>query len=136
MIQNFEEITEPLTDKELTLVAYVYAVLSNRVNGKTQAIKSSKLCDLINDLVTTKVVFFTTLPVMDGVRLRKIVNYMRKNAMAPIIATSNGYYVSNDVEEIEKQITSMKERANGILDAAKGLEKYCETLKQKQGDNI
>ena len=36
--------------------------------------------------------------------------------MVPLlIATSKGYYVSNDTQEVQEYITSLQERANSIL---------------------
>jgi hypothetical protein len=44
--------------------------------------------------------------------------------MIPLIGTSRGYYISHDKEEIAKQITSLEERAAGILTGANGLKKF------------
>jgi hypothetical protein len=41
--------------------------------------------------------------------------------MLPLIATSDGYYVSYDKIEIEKQIQSLKERAESINRCANGM---------------
>jgi hypothetical protein len=42
----------------------------------------------------------------------------------PLIATSQGYYVSYDKQEINAQIQSLVERANSILKSAEGLKKF------------
>lgn len=54
-------------------------------------------------------------------RLRKIVNYMRVNAILPIISTSNGYYLSYEPEDILMMIKSLMARANAIYAAADGM---------------
>ena len=59
---------------------------------------------------------------MTGARLRKIVNYIRTNALQPLMATSKGYFVSNDVNVIMDQIQSLNQRAKSIRDCAHGLE--------------
>jgi hypothetical protein len=41
-----------------------------------------------------------------------------------LIATSQGYYVSYDAQEINAQIQSLVERANSILKSADGLKKF------------
>jgi hypothetical protein len=57
-------------------------------------------------------------------RLRKIVNYIRTNSLLPLIATSSGYYVSNDRMEIINQIESLEQRANSIARCALGLKNF------------
>ena len=42
----------------------------------------------------------------------------------PLIATSNGYYISEDKKVIESQVTSLIQRANSILKTAQGLSKF------------
>jgi hypothetical protein len=54
-------------------------------------------------------------------RLRKCCNHIRTNGILPLIATSSGYYVSNDKEEIRTQIQSLYERASSIKRSADGL---------------
>jgi hypothetical protein len=41
-----------------------------------------------------------------------------------MIATSNGYYVSNERMEIINQIESLEQRANSIAKCALGLQKF------------
>jgi hypothetical protein len=48
-------------------------------------------------------------------RLRKIIHHIRiKNIIPLLIATSKGYYISNDENEIELYIKSLNERINSI----------------------
>jgi len=58
---------------------------------------------------------------LTGARLRKMVNFIRVNSLIPLIATSDGYFVSYNKEEIMKEIKSMDERASAITGAANGL---------------
>lgn len=112
MITNFEEITHELTDKEksiLNIVVNVFLKINN-------PIKSHEVCSMINQ---EQSIFKVT-----DVRLRKFVNHIRKNNIIPIIATSNGYFVSFDKNVIQKQIISLYERANSIKDTAIGLEYF------------
>jgi len=55
---------------------------------------------------------------------RKCVNYIRSNSMIPIISTHHGYYVSNDKKEIQAQTDSLLQRAQSIINSAKGLQKF------------
>lgn len=58
------------------------------------------------------------------VRMRKCVNYIRSNAMIPLIATHHGYYVTTDKKEIQAQTESLLHRAQSIINSAKGLQKF------------
>ena len=112
MITNFEELTKELTDYEMEMLDPICRGLANR--SKHDPIKSE---DIVKGMANAG---YT----LTGVRLRKIVNYIRSNAMLPVIATSKGYFTSTDKDEIEKQILSLKERANSILECADGLKVF------------
>lgn len=123
MITNFEELTEPLNEKEMQLEPYVIKVLKNLI-GKENIAKNDDVCDRINMFVVMENGAINQIPHMNGRLLRRFVNHFRSNGQLPVIATSQGYYVSYNKNEIASQIKSMNERANGILAAAKGLEKF------------
>ena len=68
---------------------------------------------------------------MTGARLRKIVSHIRVSGKLPIIATSKGYYVSYDAEEIRNQVKSLEERAARILAAANGIRCFLPEVTKK-----
>lgn len=113
MITNFEEITHELTDDELEIVPMF--VKSFQKYTKENPIKAVDIVSRWNKSGGTVK--------MSQPRLRKICNYIRSNSLLPLIATSSGYYVSNDRDEIEKQIKSLTERANSIMKCAEGLKR-------------
>lgn len=115
MITNFEEITIELTVDELSLVPVF--VRSFQKYTKDNPIKASEIVKRWNSSKSVKIK-------LSEPRLRKICNYIRSNSLLPLIATSNGYYVSYDKEDIEKQVKSLNERANSIINCAKGLNRY------------
>jgi hypothetical protein len=57
-------------------------------------------------------------------RLRKCVNYIRTNSLLPLMGNVNGFYCSNNTEEIQKQIASLNASASTYLKAADGLKKF------------
>ena len=114
MITNFEKETYQLTLEEIACVRKVMAGLSQYT--KSNPIKADTICQRWND--------GGNKPKLSPPRLRKICNFIRANGHLPLIATSNGYYVSNDKKEIEKQIKSLRERCSAIERCAAGLEKY------------
>lgn len=115
MITGFEEITEELTQEEYTLVDVLIAGFSKRTSQNP--IKAPEIIRKMQEGGYK----------ITGPRLRKLCNYIRRNGLLPLIATSSGYYCSTDPVDIQKQITSLQERAEGILAASNGLKKFLDT---------
>lgn len=112
MITNFETITHELTAQELLLIQPIANAF--RKYTKSNPIKAPDIITKFNSSQMFHVKL--TEP-----RLRKIVNYIRINSIIPLIATSNGYYVTDDSDEIISQIESLQERARSINQCAEGL---------------
>lgn len=115
MITNFDNITSELTQQELDLIPIL--VKGFRKHGKGNPI-------LARDIVKMMAHFLkaNNIPTQfSEARLRKCVNYIRTNAILPLMATSNGYYTSYNADEIYSQIQSLEERANSIKRCAGGL---------------
>jgi len=94
-ITNFDELTAELTYEEKIIVKHLMAGFDN--HSKENPIKAPAI---IHGMRQKGISF-------SEVRLRKMVNYIRRNGMLPVIATSDGYYCSYDRLEIEKQILSL-----------------------------
>jgi len=114
MITNFEEITEKLTEKELEMIPYLVAGF--KTHTKENPIKAPAIIKAFN---TSMPQYKITEP-----RLRKCVNYIRSKSIIPLIATSKGYYVSNDRNELVSQIMSLRDRSSAIMKCVNGLEKF------------
>lgn len=124
MITNFEEITRELTIEEKCLIYILVKGFST--HKKDNPIKAPDIIEAINGKKENyKLTNKLTQP-----RLRKMINLIRSKGILPLIGTSQGYYVSYEPEEIEKQIQSLRERANAINQAAEGLKKYSQKLKK------
>jgi len=128
-IENFEQITEDLTDRELDFLPDVQEAIKNALEKAIEPRKQNELITLINSYLQEKHGLFCSLS-LSGVRLRKYVNYLRSNSILPIIGTSSGYSIANKKDIIESQIKSLKQRARQINRAAEGLQKYLLTIKQ------
>lgn len=114
MITNFEELTKPLTEDEKILLNCTYDVLKNiSVNNP---IKAPNLIFRVKHISNKD--NFTQ------VRLRKMINFIRANSLLPVIATSKGYYCSFELDEIQREIDSLNERADAIRTASDGLKKF------------
>jgi len=114
MVTNFESITTELTDYELSIVPAIIAGFKRY--SKESPIKSADVVERFNNYNGSKI--------LTDARLRKIVNHIRTNGLLPLIATSNGYYVSHDRDEILKQIESLEQRSRSIENCAKGLKRF------------
>jgi hypothetical protein len=113
MIQGFETETEELTQYEIeVLVPIMVKGLSTKI-GQDNAITNSKIRSRLKD---------KELDISDS-RIRKIINYIRVNKLiVNLLATSKGYFISNDPNEISRYKESLIARANSILNLAKSYE--------------
>ena len=117
MLTNFEEITVELTEDELKVLPFLLAGLKARTEHNP--IKAPEIVKNLNAFLVQQ-----GIPVkITEARLRKMCNYIRSNAIIPLIATSKGYFVSYDSEWIRSQVKSLQERARSILVCADGLER-------------
>lgn len=123
MITGFEKHTARLTDDEMKLVRGFTIALERRV-GKKNAVTSSYI---IKEYKKQGVK-------ISGPRVRKIINYIRMNNLVPgLIASSQGYYVTDDPEELKGYIESLEGRLSsiaGILRMTK--QKYKEIITADQ----
>lgn len=110
MIQGFEEQTEELTQYEIeVLVPIMVKGLSTKI-GQDNAITNSKIRSRLKD---------KEMDITDS-KIRKIINYIRVNKLiVNLLATSKGYFISNDPNEISRYKESLIARANSILNLAK-----------------
>ena len=115
MITNFEEYTQDLTSEELATISKVCEVLS--IYTKANPVKSPALVKHINNELRKEQWHVQ----ITEVRLRKIVHTIRATGMLPVIATSKGYYISYDVDDVCAQVRSLIERGQSIDACAKGM---------------
>lgn len=105
MIKGFEHITPKLNKEELNIILpKVIGILSNRV-GKAKAIKNHEVSSMMSSLGYS----------LDAPKIRKFITYIRlKGLIVNLIATSQGYYVSNSSKEIQDYIISLQQREDAI----------------------
>lgn len=119
-IVTFEQYTEDLSERELECFPDVKEAIVQALSGSKEPLKQNDLLLIVNHHL-----YHNFCPIMlTGERLRKYVNYIRGNALLPLVATSKGYSLTQDEATIHIQIKSLKQRANAILYAANGLEQY------------
>ena len=115
---NFEEITQELNKDELAILNLV--IQGFKGYTKDNPIKADLIILRMNDFLKNKNYKIR----LNGPRLRKFVNHIRTNSLLPLIATSKGYFVTEDKELILNQIKSLMERANSIEGCAQGLKEF------------
>lgn len=118
MITNFEEITSELNELELTLVPVIVEGFKARTDKNP--IKAPEIIKTMNVYLVKKNIKLK----MTGPRLRKFCNYIRRNSIIPLIATSKGYYVSYEKDIVMSQIESLNQRASSIESCARGMDKF------------
>lgn len=113
MITGFEKETHELNEYERnTVLPLLVSGLSRKV-GRSQAITNKQMVAALKARGIKA----------SGPRLRKIIHEIRIKGLVPyLIATSKGYYVSHDKQEVRDYIDSLHQRAESILEIAKQIE--------------
>lgn len=112
-INNFEEQTHELNEYELKkIVPKIVRGLQTKI-GKQNAITNKKIIDRL------KSIKIKTTPS----RVRKMIHHIRITGLVErLIATSRGYYITNDKKEMEDYVESLIQRSESIMSIAKQLD--------------
>lgn len=122
MIRGFETETAPLTDQEERILSGILNSLSKR-KGKKNAITNKQIRDKIREHWDIDI---------GGPRIRKIINQIRVRELIPrLIASSKGYYVEDNISELDTYIKSLDERIGAIAQVRDTLKKQRDQLKFK-----
>lgn len=125
MIENFEDITEDLTEEEKKYIPWILKGLIKKV-GPDQAVKTDAICRGLNALNEQKQ--FAAC-VMNPARLRKCINHIRRNGLLNfVIGTSKGYYVTGDHAVVLKEIRSLDQRSEAIKAVADSMRMHLSAL--------
>ena len=120
MIKNFEEFSKPLSKYEGEILKPMVIKVLLAHKGKDNAITSREICHLLQDYK------------IQDVNVRRIVAYITtRNELNWIISTSQGFYYSTDIKEVQAMIKSLADREEAIK-----YRKQCliNSLKTTQGD--
>lgn len=105
MIEGFEKQTSELTTDEKQLLPLFIKGLSAHI-GKDNPVTSTEIIQKLKDKKNI---------IVGGARVRKLINHIRMHNLIPrLIATSGGYYITNDKKELRKYIESLKGREDAI----------------------
>jgi carbamoylphosphate synthase small subunit len=107
MINGFEEYTVKLSKEELTILPTIVYGLQFRIGSK-KAVTNKEIEEGLKKKGIN----------ISAPRIRKIVNYIRnKGYIEGLVATSKGYYITMNPEEVRSWINSLesRNRANEAL---------------------
>ena len=106
MITGFEELTEPLTEKEETLfLPPIFRGLRAKV-GRQKAVTNKEIITGLKENLGIKI---------GEARVRKIINHIRCNDLVPcLVATSEGYYIAENERELLDYEESLEGREDAI----------------------
>lgn len=119
MIRNFEEYTYDLTLYEAEVVAPAIEEMLLTCVGKKRAITSVSLVHILkkNGIKTSEP------------RIRHIIHVLRTSgAIERLIATSKGYYISEDYAECITYLQSLNDRLRTIYEVYRSLSQQVSTL--------
>lgn len=122
MLKNFEKITVELTPNELEYVEFLGQWFMSK-QGKKNTIKNGEIIAMIEHKFNRKVA---------DSRVRKVVQFLRTNGLPNLIATSSGYFYSEDIKEIEAWVVSLRQREAAIRDIREKAERQIEILRFKK----
>lgn len=124
MIEGFERETQDLNDAEIKLLPMFVAGFANK-RGKENAVTNKEIVERLSQRGVK----------IGEPRVRKLINHIRnKGIVEGLIATSVGYYISEDIEEINKYILSLQSREEAIRVVREGFEAQVRRLKQKSNN--
>jgi len=111
MIEGFEEQTHEVDSEEEKIAKWIIPRLKKSI-GESRAVTNQKICTHLK-----KNGFSTSPP-----RVRKIIHNIRVKGLVPnLIATSRGYYVTADREELSSYVRSLQQRINSITEVRDAL---------------
>lgn len=104
MIKGFKRETCPLSDYEQDiLLPAILSVLEGKI-GRQNAVKNKDIIELLKKKCK-----------INPARLRKVINYIRINDyLTGLVATSKGYYMVTDRQELLDYEESLKGREDAI----------------------
>lgn len=106
MIQGFEKYTAILSPCERDLFVPIIASGLKQKVGRKNAIRSKEISRRLQE---------NGYPNVSESRIRKCINYIRMNGLVPhLVACSDGYYIATSIEEVERYMDSLNERAKSI----------------------
>lgn len=127
MIELFEEYTHDLTDYEKKEILPFLLEILPFANGKSNIIKNEQILSRLRNVGKK-----SSQP-----RIRHILHCIRVSGMIPcLMASSGGYYVSNDLGELGLYLQSLDDRIHHITAVRHALAEQMARLREKKERHI
>ena len=125
MLKGFEEYTAPLDEYEQkVLLPLLIQGLKTKV-GKENAITNPAIVSKLKEKGYK----------IEEPRVRKLISYIRINDLIPLlIASSKGYWISNNHKEIEDWIETAQGRINALVASSEALKRQFKKIKSESTD--
>ena len=124
MADCFEKETAPLTEYEEQTLLPIMVKCLNRHRGKEHAISNRKMMEGLEGCGYI---------VGGSARIRKLINHIRINGLVEcLMATSNGYYITEDPWEMKRYIESLQGREDAICAVREALQGQLETMNRRK----
>ena len=118
MLPGFEQHTANLTDYELNVLVPAFLNGFKTKIGVENAITNKQIVERMKGGYQ-----------LNDVVVRKIISYIREEGLLPgLVASSKGYYLTNDPKEIERYIESLHGRETKIRMVKMKMESYLKQL--------
>lgn len=118
-MKNFEEYTKKLNQEERRILVMIVNRFKRRP-GKKNRITNKQI---VSALKKSKGIEITEP------RIRKIIQFIRLNNFLPgLVATSSGYWLTNDPKELKEWIETMQEREEAIRASREAGERDLQSL--------
>ena len=122
MIINFEEFTDELNEYERNVLLPIMVECFKKHVGEENAITGREIISKM----TAKGYEIS------GVRIRKIVNVIRRHNLVPcLLSSAKGYFVSDNVEQVSDCIDSLQGREDAIRAVKEALIAQREVMRQQ-----
>ena len=110
MIKGFENETHNLSDYELKVVIPLLIKGFKTKIGKENSITNVNICKLVNENSNLKIK-------LNEPRVRKCIAFLRYNNCVPrLVATSKGYWVASNKQELIDWEETLQSRIDAIID--------------------
>lgn len=126
MIKSFEAYTYKITYEEKWYILPRLIKILSLAIGNEKAITNNQI---LRDINITNPIYTDSSDVIsqiksNGPRIRHLIHVIRVNDIIPyLIATSKGYYISNDMDEVNDYIESLEDRVKSIANVLRALRK-------------
>jgi hypothetical protein len=131
MVTGFEQFSYELNQFETQHILPIVITKWQKRKSHFKKVSMKQMIDSVNQVCVEQDIRCTTGKnkgkhyKIDGPRMRKIIHYIRvRGIVKDLVATSKGYFRSDDPQEIKNFIKSCRERANSFLEVANAMETY------------